>query len=69
MSEVAQVKAQIAQEHNASLQRLSGLACVASHETITVRMKCCTDRIRRLIEIGRETEARVLLSDDQFWQE
>jgi hypothetical protein len=69
MSAVARIRAQIAQEHAAALQGLNGLACVASHEAITARMERYADRIQRLIETGRETEARALLFDDQLWQE
>ena len=61
-SEVAAFREQQALLDQAAQYGLSGLATVASHESITARMEIGAERILQLIQAGKHKEAFELLS-------
>ena len=67
-SEVAQLMKRIELEEEAARQGLSGVAIVARHELISVRMTRGAERILRLVEQGRDEEAQALLNTE-YWRE
>ena len=60
-SEVAKFIQQTTKEHEAAQQGLSGLARVATHESINSRMKMSAEYILELIQAGKHEEAQALL--------
>jgi hypothetical protein len=62
MSEVARFRQEQALQEEAGKQGLSGLAIVASHETITARMEIGAQRILQLIQEGKHEEAQALFA-------
>ena len=65
-SEVARFIQQTTREHEAAQQGLSGLAHVASHESINSRMKMNAEYILDLIQAGKHKEAEALLYTDTW---
>jgi hypothetical protein len=61
-SEIATFREQQALLDQAAQHGLSGLANVASHESITARLEIGADRILELIKAGKHKEAIELLS-------
>lgn len=51
------------------MRELYGLATVARHELITARMTRGAERVLRLIEEGRHTEAQALLNTGNWCEE
>jgi hypothetical protein len=65
-SEVATFREQQALQEQAARRGLYGLAMVASHEAITVRMERGAQRIVRLFEEGKPQEA-IALMETRAW--
>ncbi len=65
-SEVARFIRQTTREHEAAQQGLSGLARVASHESINARMRVSAEYILELIQAGKHEEAQALLCNETW---
>ncbi len=69
LSEVTQFRQQQALHEQAAHQGLSGLAVVATHASITVRMEQGAKRILDLIQEGKHDEAHTLLFAENWGTE
>lgn len=68
-SEIARLMQQITRENEAAQQGLTGLARVASHESINARMQKGAEYILGLIEAGKHEEAQALLHTETWCAE
>jgi len=68
-SEIARLMEQIMRENEAAEQGLTGLAHVASHESINARMQRGAEYILGLIEAGKHEEAQTLLYAESWCAE
>ncbi len=63
-SEVAKFRREHNLREQAACLGLSGLAAVASHESITKRMEIGAERILQLVKEGKHEEAQALFSTE-----